>query len=109
MDDAKQAWEQIAADIAAAPSPDALEQLRVRLLGRNGTITLAMRGLGGLPADQRRQEGARLNELKDRAVAAIETHGAELHRAALANRLAGERADVTLPVLTGAPGARAGY
>src|SRR5439155_26006040 len=59
---------------------------------------------GGMPADQRRQEGARLNEIKDRAAAAIETRGAELHRAALANRLAGERADVTLPVLTGAPG-----
>ena len=41
--------------------------------------------------------------MKDQAAAAIETRGAELRRAALANRLAGERADVTLPVLTGAP------
>jgi phenylalanyl-tRNA synthetase alpha chain len=104
MDAPEHTWEKIETDIAGSPSPEALEQLRITLLGRNGAITLAMRGLGRLPADQRREEGARLNELKDRAAAALETRAAEFRRAALANRLAGERADVTLPVLTGAPG-----
>src|SRR5947209_17662187 len=91
-------------EIAAAQSPEALEQTRIKLLGRNGAITALMRGLGQLPAEQRRQAGAGLNTLRDTVTAALEEAGDRLRRAALANRLAGERADVTLPVLTGAPG-----
>src|SRR5580765_387976 len=104
MDDPEQRWEQIAAEIAQAPSPDALEQVRINLLGRRGSLTQAMRVLGELGPEDRRKVGAQLNELKDRAAAEIEARAAVLHRAALASRLAGERADVTLPVLIGAPG-----
>ena len=35
-------------EIAAAPSPDALEEVRVKVLGRRGSLTLAMRELGAL-------------------------------------------------------------
>src|SRR5260370_31517013 len=91
-------------EVAAAGSPEALEQVRVRLLGRNGVVTAAMRGLGALPPEARREAGARLNALRDELAAAIEEAGERLRRAALSNRLAGERADVTLPVLPGAPG-----
>src|ERR1051325_7353675 len=90
-------------EIAAAQSPDALEQVRVRLLGRNGAITGAMRGLGSLPQEQRREAGAKLNVLRDEIAAAIEARKTDLGRAALAEKLAGERADVSLPVLTGGP------
>jgi len=92
-------------EIAAARSPDELEQTRIKLLGRNGAITALMRGLGQLPAAQRREAGARLNTLRDEVTAALEEAGDRLRRAALANRLADERADVTLPVQTGATGA----
>jgi phenylalanyl-tRNA synthetase alpha chain len=88
------------AEIAAADSPDELEQVRIRLLGRNGAITGAMRGLGTLPPDERREAGARLNRLRDQITAALSEAGDRLRRAALADRLAGEHADVTLPVLT---------
>jgi phenylalanyl-tRNA synthetase alpha chain len=90
--------------IAAAASPDALEELRIELLGRNGTITLAMRGLREVPPDERRAVGATLNALKDRITDAIGDAGERLKRAALSNRLAGEKADVTLPVRAGDPG-----
>jgi phenylalanyl-tRNA synthetase alpha chain len=90
-------------EIAAAQSPDALEQVRVRMLGRNGAITGAMRGLGSLPQEQRREAGAKLNVLRDEIAAAIEARKTDLGRAALAEKLAGERADVSLPVLTGGP------
>ena len=79
----------ILADIAAAPSPEALEELRVSVLGRRGSLTLAMRELGGLAA---------LNTAKDRITAALGQAAARLGRAVLEQRLAGERADVTLPV-----------
>src|SRR5437879_8207617 len=91
-------------DVAAAGSPEALEQVRVRLLGRNGVVTGAMRGLGGLPPEERRDAGAKLNLLRDEVAAALEAAGERLRRAALSKRLAGERADVTLPVSLGAPG-----
>ena len=55
-----------------------------------------MRGLGKLPPDERRDAGARLNALRDRIAAALDEAGDRLRRAALADRLAGERADVTL-------------
>src|ERR1051325_9982801 len=77
-------------EVAAAQSPDALEQVRVRLLGRNGAITGAMRGLGSLPQEQRREAGAKLNMLRDEIAAAIEARKTDLGRAALAEKLAGE-------------------
>jgi phenylalanyl-tRNA synthetase alpha chain len=90
--------------ISAAPTPEALEQIRIELLGRNGVITLQMRELRELPPEQRRDAGARLNALRDDIAAALAEAGDRLRRTALASRLAGERADVTLPVLTGGPG-----
>jgi phenylalanyl-tRNA synthetase alpha chain len=92
------------AEIAGANTPEALEQTRIRLLGRNGAITMAMRGLGRLPPDERRDAGARLNALRDRITAALAESGDRLRRAVLANRLTGERADVTLPVSASEPG-----
>jgi len=85
-------------EIASAPSPDALEQIRVKVLGRRGSMTLAMRELGALPPDERRRAGAVLNAAKDRVTEAIAEAAARLNRSALDQRLASERADVTLPV-----------
>jgi phenylalanyl-tRNA synthetase alpha chain len=85
-------------EIAAAPSPDALEAIRIKILGRRGTLTLAMRELGALDPDQRRRVGAELNAAKERITAALAEAADRLGRAALSQRLVGERADVTLPV-----------
>ena len=108
MNDAALNRDQLLAEIAAAASPEALEQVRVRLLGRSGTLTAAMRGLGALPPEPRREAGARLNALRDDVATALAEAGDRLHRAALANRLAGERADVTLPVFAGPGGVEPG-
>jgi phenylalanyl-tRNA synthetase alpha chain len=85
-------------EIAAAPSPDALEEIRVKVLGRRGSLTLAMRELGALDPEERRRAGAALNIAKDRVTAALAEAAARLGRAVLEERLANERADVTLPV-----------
>jgi len=85
-------------EIAATASPDALEAIRIRVLGRRGSLTLAMRELGALDPDERRRVGAELNTAKERITAALAEATARLGRAELAERLAGERADVTLPV-----------
>src|SRR4051812_3935440 len=104
IDDPTATTDAYLAEIAVADTPDALEQIRIRLLGRNGAITAAMRGLGKLPPDERRDAGIRLNALRDQVTAALAEAGDRLRRAALADRLKGERADVTLPVSTGVPG-----
>src|ERR1700738_1465851 len=88
----------IVAEIAAVPSPEALEEIRVRVLGRRGSLTLAMRELGGLESEARRRAGAEWNAAKDRITAALGEAAARLGRAALEQRLAAERADPTLPV-----------
>ncbi len=104
MEDLTATSEQYRREIAAAQSPEELEQVRIRLLGRNGAVTGMMRQLGSLPPDERRSTGARLNALKDELTAALTAAGERLRRAALSNRLAGERADVTLPADPGEPG-----
>src|SRR5260370_4010325 len=90
--------DEILREIAAAPSPEALEEIRVKVLGRRGSLTSAMRELGALGPDERRTAGASLNAAKDRITAALAEAAARLGRAAREERLASERADVTLPV-----------
>ncbi len=104
MDDPQQIQEAGLGELAAAASPDALEQVRIKYLGRQGVVTGLMRGLGALPTDQRREAGARFNTLKDTIAAAIDARSEQLNRAALSNRLAAERADVTLPAMPAAQG-----
>ena len=104
-DDATRLIEAATAEIDGAASPEALEAVRVKYLGRRGERTLLMRGLGGLPPEVRRAQGEALNAAKDELAAALDSRGAELGRTALEARLAAERSDPTLPVEF-APGGR---
>jgi len=74
-----------------------LEQLRVRLLGRKGEITLRLKALGTMDADERRVEGARVNAARDAITALVGRRREELERQALEQQLASESVDVTLP------------
>ena len=85
------------ADIAAADTPDALEALRVGLLGKSGSITAQLKALGALPGDQRKAEGEAINRARDAISAALSARKIALDEAALDARLAGETVDVTLP------------
>ena len=84
--------------IAAAASLDALEQIRVAALGRNGQVTGLLKTLGTLAPDERKTRGAAVNQLKNEIEAALGAARIELDQAALGQRLAQERIDVTLPV-----------
>jgi len=84
--------------IKAAASLDALEQIRVGSLGRNGRLTGLLKGLGALKPEERKARGADLNALKDEIEAALAAAQKNLAGAALQTRLAGEKLDVTLPV-----------
>ncbi len=75
----------------------AVDALRVRFLGKQGLITAELKGLGRLPADERPAAGQRINVAKREVEGIIGARRADLERAALDARLAGERIDVTLP------------
>ncbi len=88
---------QALADIAAASAPDALEALRVALLGKSGSVTAQLKALGALPADQRKAAGEAINRARDAIGAALAARKLALDAAALGARLAQEAIDVTLP------------
>jgi phenylalanyl-tRNA synthetase alpha chain len=83
--------------IATAPDLRALQDLRVRLLGKKGELTEGLKSLGALPPEERRARGAALHERKRAIEAALEARKAALERAELDARLAAERLDLTLP------------
>jgi phenylalanyl-tRNA synthetase alpha chain len=88
---------QALSDIASAQTPDALESLRVALLGKSGSITAQLKQLGTLPGDQRKAAGEAINVARDAISAALSARKSVLEDAALDARLAGENVDVTLP------------
>lgn len=97
MSDLDTLRQQALADIAQAASPDALEQLRVVLLGKSGSITAQLKALGSLPADQRKAAGEAINQLRDAVTDALTARRSVLDAEALQARLAAETIDVTLP------------
>ena len=91
---------QAEAEIAAASSAQALEELRVRYLGRKAELPQLLRGVSQLPAEQRAAVGAAANEARPALEALLAQRGAQLHGAELTSLLETDRVDVTLP---GAP------
>ena len=97
MSDIESLSMQALADIAAAETPDALEALRVALLGKSGSITAQLKALGALPADQRKAAGEAINRARDAIGDALSARKIALDDAVLDARLSGETIDVTLP------------
>ena len=97
MSDIESLSTQALADIASASTPDALEALRVGLLGKSGSITAQLKALGALPGDQRKAAGEAINRARDAISEALCVRKIALDDAALDARLAGETIDVTLP------------
>ncbi len=93
------------AEVAAAADLAALELVRVAALGKKGRVSELMSRLGSLPADERKSFGASVNTLKSAVAGALDARKAALEGEALAQRLASERADITLPVRPGAEAA----
>src|SRR3569833_3062587 len=65
MDDLDSRATEALADIAAAASLDALEALRVGLLGKSGIVTAALKSLGALAPDERKAQRAEVPEIED--------------------------------------------
>ena len=68
------------ASVAAAPDVAALEALELDVLGKKGRLTSVLRGIGGLPADDRPRVGAIANAVRDAIEAALAERGADAAR-----------------------------
>ena len=94
------------AEIESAATPDVLEKLRVRLLGRKGEITAQLKALGSLPAGERPAAGRAVNEAKNALGAAIQARKQALGDLRLDEELKAGGIDVTLPGRGIRPGAQ---
>ncbi len=83
--------------IAQAADLRALDDIRVRLLGKKGEITARLKALSGLAPEARKAAGAEVNAVRDQLTRAIEDRHLVLMNADINQKLAAEALDVTLP------------
>ena len=80
-----------------AASPAALEELRVKLLGKKGELTAVLKQMGKLSAEERPVMGQLANSVRASIEEKLEQRKADIHAAALEAKLAAEAIDVTIP------------
>ena len=83
--------------IKEANSLDDLENLRVQVLGKKGSITSLMKQLGSLEPDKRREVGQILNSLQKNIIESIDNKKSSLEETYLNEKLKNEALDITLP------------
>src|SRR5271166_747749 len=83
--------------IASAPTSEALEELRVRYLGRKAELPQLLRAVAELEPTQRAEVGRVANEARRALEEMIEARARELRAEELQSALAGDRVDITLP------------
>ncbi len=83
--------------IAQAEAEQALEEVRIRFLGKKGELTALLRGMGSVPPEERPQIGAMVNRVREQLEQALEARFAVLKAQSLERKLQEEAVDVTLP------------
>jgi phenylalanyl-tRNA synthetase alpha chain len=90
LDDALQSF-------AAIEDAAELENAKARYLGKEGSLTGLLKGLGKLSAEERPAAGARINHVKQQIESALNTQRDAIQNRALNAKLEAESLDVTLP------------
>ena len=98
MADLKTLEDELLTAISTAKNDAALEAVRVGALGKKGAISELLKTLGTMTPEERKQQGPLINGLRDRVSEAIAERRDALKHAAIAERLAADKVDVTLPV-----------
>lgn len=98
MEDLKELEANVLQSVNNAADLRALDEVRVSVLGKKGSLTEKMKSLGTLPQEEKIAAGKALNILKNTIETAIDSKKHELEIAELNKKLAGERIDVTLPI-----------
>jgi phenylalanyl-tRNA synthetase alpha chain len=96
--------EQALGDIQEAATLEALEQIRIAVLGKKGRFSELLKGLGSVDPAQRPAIGAAANEWKRKLEGAWETRKSHLEQQALEAQLRAEQMDISLPARQAHPG-----
>lgn len=97
MEELQQILDQALQQFALISDEAELEQVKARYLGKEGSLTVLLKGLGRLSAEERPAAGARINQVKQGIEAALQQRRDALQQNRLAQKLAAESLDVTLP------------
>ncbi len=97
IDQIRQIEHDAQAAIGAATTTDALEEARIRFLGRKAELPNLLRGVAQLPPEQRAEVGKAANQARQELEAAVTRRSQALAASELDVRLAEDRVDVTLP------------
>ena len=103
-DDLKSIEAQVEEGLKRAETMEALEALRVSMLGRKGRLTALMHTMGQVPPEERRAMGQMANTVRAKVEAGITARREELANELLERRMAADAVDVTLPGRTLSPG-----
>lgn len=104
MSDLKAILHEAKAALSALKSMPDLEQTKARFLGKSGSLTEQLKGLGKLSPEAKKSAGAAINEIKGQVEALINDAKARILNAELEAKLAAEAIDVTLPGRTSGVG-----
>jgi len=97
MQELEQLVSRATSDFAAISDAAQLEQAKALYLGKSGSLTELLKGLGKLAPEERKSAGAAINQAKQAIEAALEQRRAHIRRAALEAQLKAEALDITLP------------
>ena len=90
--------EKALAELKAVSDSKALDEIRVRVLGKKGELTSILRGMGQVAAELRPKIGGWVNEAREAIETAIAEAPKEIAAKELEKKLESEKLDVTLPV-----------
>lgn len=104
MSDLQSILRDATAALASTQSLPDLEQVKAKFLGKSGSLTEQLKGLGKLPIEEKKTAGAAINEVKNQVEALVNQAKARILDAELEAKLAAEAIDVTLPGRTSGVG-----
>ena len=90
--------EKALAELKAVSDSKALDEIRVRVLGKKGELTGILRGMGQVAAELRPKIGGWVNEAREAIETAIAEAQKEIAAKELEKKLESEKLDVTMPV-----------
>lgn len=89
--------EQALRELENLHTPKDLEEFRIRVMGKKGSLTEVLRGMGSLPAEERPKVGQLVNQLRSELETVLAQRETEIQEAIKAQRLQEETLDVTMP------------
>lgn len=96
-DKLKEAKEKITEDLKNIVDENALQQIKAKYLGKKGIITDLLKSMRDVAADERRELGKKINEVKNHIESLIDKKSDELKKSLREKKLLEEATDFTLP------------